>query len=51
VATLAGLVDDKAGGLLLFAIMAPQVPSAAQLNQAAAAIDAAAAGLASCGCR
>jgi len=51
VATLAGLVDDKAGALLLFAIMAPGVPSAYQLPQAASAIDAAAAGLAGCGCR
>ena len=38
------------GDLLLFAIMAPQVPSADQLQQAADAIDAAAAGLATCGC-
>jgi D-alanyl-D-alanine carboxypeptidase/D-alanyl-D-alanine-endopeptidase (penicillin-binding protein 4) len=51
VATLAGLVYDQSGDLLLFAIMAPQVPGAAQLPQAAAAIDAAAAGLAGCGCR
>jgi serine-type D-Ala-D-Ala carboxypeptidase/endopeptidase (penicillin-binding protein 4) len=51
VAALAGLVYDKAGDLLLFAIMAPQVPGAAQLPQAAAAINAAAAGLAGCGCR
>jgi serine-type D-Ala-D-Ala carboxypeptidase/endopeptidase (penicillin-binding protein 4) len=51
VATLAGLVADKAGALLLFAIMAPRVPSAGQLPQAATAIDAAAAGLAECGCR
>jgi serine-type D-Ala-D-Ala carboxypeptidase/endopeptidase (penicillin-binding protein 4) len=51
VATLAGLVEDKAGALLLFAIMAPRVPSAGQLPQAATAIDAAAAGLAGCGCR
>jgi D-alanyl-D-alanine carboxypeptidase/D-alanyl-D-alanine-endopeptidase (penicillin-binding protein 4) len=50
VAALAGLAYDKAGALLLFAIMAPQVPSADQLPQAAAAIDAAAAGLARCGC-
>jgi D-alanyl-D-alanine carboxypeptidase/D-alanyl-D-alanine-endopeptidase (penicillin-binding protein 4) len=50
VATLAGLVYDKAGTLLLFAIMAPRVPSADQLPQAATAIDAAAAGLAGCGC-
>jgi D-alanyl-D-alanine carboxypeptidase/D-alanyl-D-alanine-endopeptidase (penicillin-binding protein 4) len=51
VATLAGLVYDKAGALLLFAIMAPRVPSAGQLPQAATAVDTAAAGLANCGCR
>ena len=39
VATLAGLVYDKAGELLVFAIMAPQVPGADQLTRAAAAID------------
>jgi D-alanyl-D-alanine carboxypeptidase len=50
VASLAGLVYDHSGDLLLFAIMAPQVPSANQLQQAANAIDAAAAGLAKCGC-
>jgi D-alanyl-D-alanine carboxypeptidase/D-alanyl-D-alanine-endopeptidase (penicillin-binding protein 4) len=50
VATLAGLVYDKSGDLLIFAIMAPLVPSANQLQQAANAIDAAAAGLATCGC-
>jgi D-alanyl-D-alanine carboxypeptidase/D-alanyl-D-alanine-endopeptidase (penicillin-binding protein 4) len=50
VASLAGLVYDRSGDLLLFAIMAPQVPSADQLPQAADAIDAAAAGLATCGC-
>jgi D-alanyl-D-alanine carboxypeptidase/D-alanyl-D-alanine-endopeptidase (penicillin-binding protein 4) len=50
VATLAGLVYDRSGDLLFFAIMAPQVPSAEQLQQAADAIDAAAAGLATCGC-
>jgi serine-type D-Ala-D-Ala carboxypeptidase/endopeptidase (penicillin-binding protein 4) len=50
VATLAGLVYDRSGDLLLFAIMAPQVPGADQLQQAADAIDAAAAGLARCGC-
>jgi D-alanyl-D-alanine carboxypeptidase/D-alanyl-D-alanine-endopeptidase (penicillin-binding protein 4) len=50
VATLAGLVYDHSGDLLLFAIMAPQVPSANQLQVAANAIDAAAAGLAACGC-
>jgi len=50
VATLAGLAYDKAGTLLLFAIMAPQVPGADQLQAAADAIDTAAAGLAACGC-
>jgi serine-type D-Ala-D-Ala carboxypeptidase/endopeptidase (penicillin-binding protein 4) len=50
VATLAGLVYDKAGRLLLFAIMAPRVPGAGQLQAAANAIDSAAAGLATCGC-
>ena len=51
VATLAGLVYDRSGSLLIFAIMAPQVPSPAMLRTAAGAIDAAAAGLADCGCR
>ncbi|HEX9039876.1 MAG TPA: D-alanyl-D-alanine carboxypeptidase/D-alanyl-D-alanine-endopeptidase [Trebonia sp.] len=51
VASLAGLVYDKAGTLLFFAIMAPRVPSAGQLPGAATAIDAAAASLAGCGCR
>jgi len=51
VATLAGLVYDRDGRLLIFAIMAPQVPGAAMLSAAAGAIDAAAAGLADCGCR
>jgi serine-type D-Ala-D-Ala carboxypeptidase/endopeptidase (penicillin-binding protein 4) len=50
VASLAGLVYDRSGDLLLFAIMAPQVPGAGQLQQAAEALDAAAAGLATCGC-
>jgi len=51
VATLAGLAYDKDGRLLFFAIMAPQVPTALQLQRAADDIDAAAAGLAACGCR
>lgn len=51
VATLAGLAYDKDGRLLYFAIMAPQIPTAVQLQQAARDIDAAAAGLAACGCR
>jgi serine-type D-Ala-D-Ala carboxypeptidase/endopeptidase (penicillin-binding protein 4) len=51
VATLAGLVYDRSGALLIFAIMAPQVPGAGMLDTAAGAIDTAAAGLAACGCR
>lgn len=50
VATLAGLVYDRSGALLLFAIMAPQVPGADQLQPAASSIDNAATGLADCGC-
>jgi D-alanyl-D-alanine carboxypeptidase len=49
VATLAGLAYDRSGRLLIFAIMAPKVP-AVMLQAAADAIDAAAAGLANCGC-
>jgi hypothetical protein len=37
--------------VLVFAFMADQVPSAAMLQEAANAIDAAAAALAACGCR
>ena len=48
VATLAGLVSDKDGAVLAFAIMADKV---SQLDQAAAAIDGAATNLAGCGCR
>jgi serine-type D-Ala-D-Ala carboxypeptidase/endopeptidase (penicillin-binding protein 4) len=51
VATLAGLVYDRDGRLLIFAIMASQVPGAVRLLAAAGAINAAAAGLADCGCR
>jgi D-alanyl-D-alanine carboxypeptidase/D-alanyl-D-alanine-endopeptidase (penicillin-binding protein 4) len=51
VATLAGLVYDRDGRVLIFAIMAPQVPGVAMLPAAAGAINAAAAGLADCGCR
>jgi D-alanyl-D-alanine carboxypeptidase/D-alanyl-D-alanine-endopeptidase (penicillin-binding protein 4) len=51
VAALAGLAYDRGGRLLIFAIMAPQVPGAGQLQSAADAIDSAAAGLAGCGCR
>ena len=50
VATLAGLAYDRSGDLLVFAIMAPRVPGAQQLQPAADAIDNAAAGLADCGC-
>jgi serine-type D-Ala-D-Ala carboxypeptidase/endopeptidase (penicillin-binding protein 4) len=48
VTTLAGLVYDKDGTLLAFAIMADRVAS---LDGAATAIDGAASGLAGCGCR
>ena len=51
VAALAGLVYDRGSTLLIFAIMAPQVPSAGTLPAAARAIDSAAAALADCGCR
>jgi D-alanyl-D-alanine carboxypeptidase len=51
VATLAGLVYDRSGALLFFAIMAPQVPGPAMLPVAARAINTAAAGVADCGCR
>jgi serine-type D-Ala-D-Ala carboxypeptidase/endopeptidase (penicillin-binding protein 4) len=51
VTALAGLVSDKTGRVLAFAFMADQVPSAGMLQAAANAIDAAAAALASCGCR
>lgn len=51
VATLAGLAFDRSGSLLLFAIMAPRVPAASLLQNAANAIDTAAGGLAACGCR
>jgi serine-type D-Ala-D-Ala carboxypeptidase/endopeptidase (penicillin-binding protein 4) len=51
VAALAGLVYDRSGTLLIFAIMAPQVPSAGMLQTAANAIDSAASALAACGCR
>jgi D-alanyl-D-alanine carboxypeptidase/D-alanyl-D-alanine-endopeptidase (penicillin-binding protein 4) len=51
VADLAGLAYDNNGNLLLFAIMAPLVPSAGQLQNAADALDSAAAALAKCGCR
>ena len=51
VATLAGLVYDKSGSVLVFAIMADQIPSAGLLTNAAGAIDSAATTLAGCGCR
>ena len=51
VASLAGLAYDKSGAVLVFALMADQVPSAGSLDEAADAIDAAAAALAACGCR
>ena len=51
VATLAGLVYDKSGTVLVFAFMADAVPSAGLLQDAAQAIDKAASALAGCGCR
>jgi D-alanyl-D-alanine carboxypeptidase/D-alanyl-D-alanine-endopeptidase (penicillin-binding protein 4) len=51
VAALAGLVTDKAGRVLVFAIMADQIPDAGLLQAAANDIDAASAALAGCGCR
>jgi serine-type D-Ala-D-Ala carboxypeptidase/endopeptidase (penicillin-binding protein 4) len=51
VASLAGLVDDRSGTTLVFALMADQIPSAGLLTEAANAIDAAASALAGCGCR
>ena len=49
--TVAGLVTDRDGRLLAFAIMADQIPDAAALTLAAAGIDSAAAALAACGCQ
>jgi len=51
VASLAGLAHDASGAVLVFAVMADQIPSAGLLQQAANAIDAAASALAGCGCR
>jgi D-alanyl-D-alanine carboxypeptidase/D-alanyl-D-alanine-endopeptidase (penicillin-binding protein 4) len=51
VTSLAGLVHDKDGRVLAFALMADQIPSAGMLQAAANAIDAAAVALAGCGCR
>jgi D-alanyl-D-alanine carboxypeptidase/D-alanyl-D-alanine-endopeptidase (penicillin-binding protein 4) len=51
VTALAGTVDDKAGAMLVFAFMADQIPSSGLLQEAANAIDEAAAALAGCGCR
>ncbi len=51
VTSLAGLVYDKSGAVLVFAFMADEVPSAGLLPGAASAIDAAATALAGCGCR
>jgi serine-type D-Ala-D-Ala carboxypeptidase/endopeptidase (penicillin-binding protein 4) len=50
VTALAGLAFDRSGSVLVFALMADQVPSEALL-QAANAMDAAAGTLADCGCR
>jgi len=50
VASLAGLARDASGAVLVFAVMADQIPSAGLLQEAANAIDAAASALAGCGC-
>ncbi len=51
VSTLAGVVHDQDGRLLLFALMADRVgPSSADTDAAEAALDRIAAGLAACGC-
>ncbi|MFY9934170.1 MAG: D-alanyl-D-alanine carboxypeptidase/D-alanyl-D-alanine-endopeptidase [Streptosporangiaceae bacterium] len=51
VTALAGTVADKSGSTLAFAFMADRIPSAGLLDQAADAIDGAAAALANCGCQ
>jgi len=51
VTALAGMVSDKNGTPLVFAFMADRIPAARMLQEAANAIDAAAATLAGCGCR
>jgi D-alanyl-D-alanine carboxypeptidase/D-alanyl-D-alanine-endopeptidase (penicillin-binding protein 4) len=51
VTALAGLVSDKSGTTLVFALMADQIPAERMLPAAAKAIDEAAATLAGCGCR
>jgi serine-type D-Ala-D-Ala carboxypeptidase/endopeptidase (penicillin-binding protein 4) len=51
VSTLAGLVQDKDGRLLAFALLADQVgPTAADTEAAEAALDRAVSALATCGC-
>ena len=51
VTALAGTVADKSGSTLAFAFMADRIPSAGLLDEAADAIDQAAAALANCGCQ
>jgi D-alanyl-D-alanine carboxypeptidase/D-alanyl-D-alanine-endopeptidase (penicillin-binding protein 4) len=51
VVSLAGLVDDRDGTVLAFAFMADRLPSALDLQPAAAVMDKLAAALAGCGCR
>ena len=51
VTALAGLVSDRSGRTLVFALMADQIPAERMLPAAANAIDEAAATLADCGCR
>jgi serine-type D-Ala-D-Ala carboxypeptidase/endopeptidase (penicillin-binding protein 4) len=51
VATLAGTVADSSGSTLAFAFMADRIPAADLLDEAADAINNAAAALAKCGCQ
>ena len=51
VTSLAGLAYDQSGRVLVFALMADQVPSPGLLAEAAKAINAAATALAGCGCQ
>jgi serine-type D-Ala-D-Ala carboxypeptidase/endopeptidase (penicillin-binding protein 4) len=51
VVSLAGLVDDRDGSVLAFALMADRLPSAQDLQPAARTMDKLAAALAGCGCR
>jgi serine-type D-Ala-D-Ala carboxypeptidase/endopeptidase (penicillin-binding protein 4) len=51
VVSLAGLVNDRDGSVLAFAIMADRLPSVRDLQPAAGTVDKLAAALTGCGCR